>query len=190
MDVSVLIVDDESINIKIVSNALRRRGYACTSLTDGTEVVDLLVTQGKRFDIILMDSMMKIMDGPDAVAAVRQHEWNTQQQHQPVLAVTASILRPDQENCFRAGYQGVIAKPIAVKAIASQVLSCQPGTCCWACSPHHVRQELRALARGLTLQTRAILRALMRARDIIKAGVEPSVFTTDCSAPALFFSFK
>jgi CheY-like chemotaxis protein len=49
------------------------------------QVVDLLVTQGRRFDIILMDSMMKIMDGPDAIAAVRQHEWNTQQLHQVAL---------------------------------------------------------------------------------------------------------
>jgi len=121
MHAAVLIVDDEAINTKIVSSALRRKGYQCTSLSDGTEVVDLCVTQGKRFDIILMDSMMKIMDGPDAIAAVRQHEWNTQQRHQPVLAVTASILKPDQEHCFRAGYQGVIAKPIAVKAIASQI---------------------------------------------------------------------
>ena len=40
---------------------------------------------------------------------------------QPVLAVTASILKPDQEMCMRTGYQGVISKPIAVKAIASQV---------------------------------------------------------------------
>jgi len=49
------------------------------------QVVDLLVAQGRRFDIILMDSMVKIMDGPDAIAAARQHEWNTQQMHQVAL---------------------------------------------------------------------------------------------------------
>jgi DNA-binding response OmpR family regulator len=71
----------------------------------------------------LIDTMMKVMDGPEAVAAVRQHEWNRQLAHMPVLAVTASILRPDQEMCMRAGYQGVIAKPIAVKSIATEVLN-------------------------------------------------------------------
>ena len=59
-----------------------REGFDCTSLSDGSEVVDLVVTRNIRFDIILMDSMMRIMDGPDAVAFVRQHEWNTQQLHQ------------------------------------------------------------------------------------------------------------
>ena len=57
------------------------------------QVVDLLVTQGQRFDIILMDSMMKIMDGPEAVAAVRQHEWNMQQCHQVCVCVRARATR-------------------------------------------------------------------------------------------------
>lgn len=120
-DTRVLIVDDELINTKIVSSALTKQGFQCVSLSDGSEVVDLCCTKGERFDVILMDSMMKIMDGPDAVAAVRQHEWNTQQLHQPIVAVTASILGPDQELCMRMGYQGMISKPIAAKGIASQI---------------------------------------------------------------------
>ena len=122
LDIKVLIVDDEAINTKIVSSALTKKGLQCTLASDGTEVVDLIVTQGQHFDIILIDTMMKVMDGPEAVAAVRQHEWNRQLAHIPVLAVTASILRPDQEMCMRAGYQGVIAKPIAVKSIGTEVL--------------------------------------------------------------------
>lgn len=123
LDIKVLIVDDEAINTKIISSALTKRGLHCTSASDGTEVVDLIVTQGRHFDIMLIDTMMKVMDGPEAVAAVRQHEWNRQLAHLPVLAVTASILRPDQEMCMRAGYQGLIAKPIAVKSLATEVLT-------------------------------------------------------------------
>jgi len=89
--VKVLIVDDESINTKIISSALKRDGFDCTSLSDGSEVVDLVVTKNMRFDIILMDSMMRIMDGPDAVAFVRQHEWNSQQLHQVALFHSLSL---------------------------------------------------------------------------------------------------
>jgi CheY-like chemotaxis protein len=54
---------------------------------------------------------------------------------QPVLAVTASILKPDQEMCMRTGYQGVISKPIAVKAIASQVPDTPPPSLSLRTSP-------------------------------------------------------
>ena len=57
---SVLIVDDEAINAKIVSSALKKKGFKCTCASDGTDLVDMVTKQGLKFDMVLIDSMMKV----------------------------------------------------------------------------------------------------------------------------------
>jgi two-component system sensor histidine kinase/response regulator len=103
----VLLVEDHPINRELARELLGQAGLEVSEATNGLEALDLL---GKEtFDAVLMDVQMPMMDGLEAVRAIRaQESWN----RLPVVAMTAHAMLGDRERFLEAGMSDYIAKPI------------------------------------------------------------------------------
>lgn len=104
---TIMLAEDNEINQLVAVEFLRREGYAVTIAKNGLEVLELLDT--KKWDLILMDVHMPEMDGCEATLRIRQHK---QYASLPIIAMTASVIKAEHDNCYRSGMNGVITKPI------------------------------------------------------------------------------
>jgi signal transduction histidine kinase/CheY-like chemotaxis protein len=116
---SVLLVDDNTINLTIASNLLEKQGYAVDIALNGKDAVDLRFA--KHFDVIFMDVMMPIMDGLEATKKIREREIARKLMRQPIIAMTANAMQGDRELCLAAGMDGYVAKPIIIKEITTEL---------------------------------------------------------------------
>ena len=118
----VLVVDDEPVNVKLVQRALLRAGIdEVVGADDGSAAVELLVSQGERFDVVLIDEQMRVMNGTVAIAALRAHEAKMGLPPACVIVTTGNASDAEMQLCARAGFDGVQSKPLCVKTLASDL---------------------------------------------------------------------
>ncbi len=106
-----LVAEDNPVNQKLVLKMLDIAGHSCELAATGREAVELAFSQ--KFDVILMDVQMPLMDGLEATAAIRELERGTDS-HVPILAMTAHAMPGDKERCLRAGMDGYLSKPVRI----------------------------------------------------------------------------
>jgi len=105
----VLLVEDNVFNQELAVDLLRRAGVAVSVAGDGQQALDVLACE--RFDAVLMDCQMPVMDGYAATRALRlQPALRTL----PVIAMTANAMVGDREAVLAAGMNDHIAKPIVI----------------------------------------------------------------------------
>ncbi|HSW67171.1 MAG TPA: response regulator, partial [Bacteroidales bacterium] len=112
--ISVLLVEDQLINRKIVVGLLQRKNVDITIAENGEEAVEK--TKERRFDLILMDVQMPKMDGLEATRIIRKHE-KEQNYHTPIIAMTAHAMKGDKEKGLEAGMDNYITKPVNTKVL-------------------------------------------------------------------------
>jgi CheY-like chemotaxis protein len=105
----VLLAEDNVINQKLGVRLLEKRGHRVVVVDNGKAALEALARA--RFDVVLMDVQMPVMDGLEATAAIRQQE-QAHGGHLPILAMTAHAMKGDREMCLEAGMDGYVAKPI------------------------------------------------------------------------------
>ncbi len=105
---SILLAEDNVMNKRLATRLLEKRGHRITSVSNGKEALEAMA-QG-RFDVILMDVQMPVMDGWMATQAIRERERGTTQ-HVPIVALTAHAMKHDQDQCLAAGMDGFLSKP-------------------------------------------------------------------------------
>ena len=110
----VLVVEDEAVNQRVVVRMLSRLGMESALATNGEAALRQL--QGDRFDAILMDCQMPVMDGYDASRAIRAREAS-QGGHIPIIGLTANAMPGDRERCLEAGMDDYITKPLAQRVL-------------------------------------------------------------------------
>jgi signal transduction histidine kinase/CheY-like chemotaxis protein len=107
----VLLAEDNEINQLVAMEVLRRGGYECEVVPDGRAAVAAVIKS--RYDLVLMDCQMPVLDGFDATREIRGLERNgTLPGHLPIIALTANAMKGDRERCLQAGMDAYASKPI------------------------------------------------------------------------------
>ena len=105
----VLVAEDNLINQTLAIHLLEKRNCRVDVAGNGREALEKL--GAGAFDLVIMDVQMPEMDGFEATAAIREGEKSTGR-HIPIIAVTASAIKGDQERCLAAGMDSYVSKPI------------------------------------------------------------------------------
>ncbi|SDY03153.1 PAS domain S-box-containing protein [Allochromatium warmingii] len=112
----VLTVDDNRLNLDVVAQLLRLEGAHATTALHGAEALELLRRDAHAFDVVLMDVQMPVLDGLRATLAIR-HELGLQDL--PVIALSAGVLRDEQQRTREAGCNDFLAKPVELEALVA-----------------------------------------------------------------------
>jgi signal transduction histidine kinase/CheY-like chemotaxis protein len=111
----VLVVDDNSVNRKILARQLELAGASTDSAAGGEEALELWRKGG--YDLVLADLQMPTMDGFELARRIRQSEAAERRARTPILAVTASALEEQEQKSRAAGMDGFITKPIGIEQL-------------------------------------------------------------------------
>ncbi len=118
-----LVVEDIEVNREIIIEFLKNTGVTCESAENGQEAVEKVKANPGKYDLILMDVLMPIMDGKQATIKIRELETDGRVQHKaPIIALTASAFTEDVEECLRSGMDDHIAKPIEYREFMSKII--------------------------------------------------------------------
>ncbi len=109
MSLQVLLVEDHPVNQQLATKLLSRWGHQVTVADNGQIALDLLAQ--RRFDLVLMDMMMPVLDGLQATRRFRAME---QGPRTPVIAMTAKAMQEDRDQCLAAGMDDYLSKPIDI----------------------------------------------------------------------------
>ena len=112
----ILVVEDNSKNLKLVRDVLEFAGYEVLVAETGERGVEVAHEQPP--DLVLLDLQLPGMDGTETLRQLRDLPH---MQDVPVVAVTAFAMQQDRERAFASGFDGFVEKPISVRALPQQV---------------------------------------------------------------------
>jgi len=113
---TILIVEDNEKNMKLVRDILRHNGHETIEATTGGEGVRL--ASEKKPDLILMDIQLPDIDGIEALGRIRK---DTSLDAVAVIAVSASVMPDDQQKIVTSGFDVFVTKPINLKQFLETV---------------------------------------------------------------------
>jgi len=112
----ILIVEDNEMNLEMLSRRLARRGYEIVTAVDGEQAVAL--AQSEMPDLILMDLSLPVLDGWEATRCIKA----IPKTHSiPIIAVTAHAMVGDQQKAMSAGADDYDTKPIDLKRLVAKM---------------------------------------------------------------------
>ena len=109
---TLLLVEDNIVNQRLAIALLERRGHRVTLAENGQAALE--AAAATRFDAVLMDMQMPVMDGLEATRRLRAREAVTGNPRLPVIAITANAMAQDRDDCLAAGMDDYLSKPIKV----------------------------------------------------------------------------
>jgi CheY-like chemotaxis protein len=110
----VLAGEDNEITRTVVRDMLQKGAHRVTEANDGRAGVTAALS--RRFDLILMDISMPVMDGRAATRAIRRGAGPSA--HTPIIALTANAMQDEQTNFLADGMDGILTKPLTKAALA------------------------------------------------------------------------
>jgi CheY-like chemotaxis protein len=123
----LLLVDDNNINLKVLSAIVIRLGYSYETAVNGQEAVNAYEADPEQFSGVLMDISMPIMDGLEATRRIRHHERKNSLPSRPVLALTGLSSDDTHKEALDSGVDVFLTKPVKFltlrEALASVGLS-------------------------------------------------------------------
>ncbi len=115
---TVMIVEDNELNMKLFNDLLRANGYSTLPMRNGYEALDAL--KEHRPDLIIMDIQLPEISGLEVTKRIKQDEAL---RAIPVIAVTAFAMKGDEERIRQGGCEGYLSKPISVATFIATVKS-------------------------------------------------------------------
>lgn len=112
-NLKILIVDDSEVNRILIKEFLKNSSFIISEAENGMAAVEM--AKSEKFDVILMDMQMPILDGYSATKQIREWEEKNKTPHSHIIAVTAYGLKEDQEKSLHAGCDHHLSKPIMKK---------------------------------------------------------------------------
>ena len=108
-DMEILVVDDNSVNLKVISSLLKRNEVKVDTAESGEEAIEKAVS--KKYDIIFLDKMMPVMDGVETLGKMKQIE-NFVNADTPIIALTADATDGARQIYIGLGFDDYLMKPI------------------------------------------------------------------------------
>ncbi|MDB5385026.1 MAG: domain S-box [Planctomycetaceae bacterium] len=112
----ILLAEDNLVNQRVAVKMLEKMGHSVQVAENGQLALDAL--KAATFDVVFMDVQMPVLDGMQAVVALRQRELTTGQ-HLPVIAMTAHAMTGDRERCLAVGMDEYVSKPIVAADLSA-----------------------------------------------------------------------
>jgi CheY-like chemotaxis protein len=124
--VEVLLVEDNDMIAKITGKVLEQSGCKVSRAKHGQEALAMLIEQYSKYDLVLMDVLMPVMDGWTATRLLRQHENEQNLPPKPVIALSTNSQAAHRNACVEAGCTDFAAKPIDYPTLQALVLKHVP----------------------------------------------------------------
>jgi PAS domain S-box-containing protein len=118
-----LLVEDNLLNQAVARGILELAGATLDVVGDGQQAVDIMREHAGRYDIVLMDMQMPVLDGFSATAMLRREFKLTL----PIIAMTAGVLASERDRCVEAGITDFIPKPVVVEEMMAVIQRHLPG---------------------------------------------------------------
>jgi len=113
---TILIVEDNELNMKLFNDLLEAKGYSIIQTRDGREALEL--ARSHKPDLILMDIQLPEVSGLDVTKWIKEDQETA---HIPIIAVTAFAMKGDEERIRQGGCEAYISKPISVSGFIETV---------------------------------------------------------------------
>ncbi|MCU0480896.1 MAG: response regulator [Anaerolineae bacterium] len=113
---TILVVEDNEMNLDMLSRRLSKRGHEVLIATDGAQGVDM--AQRHKPNLILMDMSLPVMDGWQATRLIKS---DSAIKHIPIIALTAHAIAGDREKCLAAGCDEYETKPIKFPELLAKI---------------------------------------------------------------------
>ncbi|TAG25245.1 MAG: response regulator [Burkholderiales bacterium] len=117
---TILVADDNLVNIKVAVSMLTKLGYESVSVMDGQQAFDSVAASlqagGKRFAAVLMDANMPVLDGYGSARLIIAEHGSAAP---PIIALTASVMEEDRQRCLDAGMIGFLPKPLRIDELSA-----------------------------------------------------------------------
>jgi len=117
-DLIVLLVEDNVINKKIGLMSLKKKVKRIDLANNGKEALDMFALE--KYDLVLMDIQMPVMDGITATKKIRETE-STPERRVPIIAITANTLAVDRDQCLAAGADDYLSKPYQMEELLNKI---------------------------------------------------------------------
>ena len=153
----VLGVDDVASNLELLEIVMQRMGHGLVRAEDGAQALALFGRE--RFDIVLMDLHMPVMDGMQAARHMRAWERSQGRPRTPIIALSASVLDQDKRDALASGMDGFADKPLEPARLLAEMARCldlQPVPAPASAQPHpHPHPPLQPLLPGASANSAA-----------------------------------
>ena len=117
----ILLVEDNEINQEVAQYILLHAGASVSMVSNGQLALDQLLGGADRYDVVLMDVQMPVMNGYDATIALRAAGLTL-----PVIAMTANVMEEDRQRAAEAGMDAHVAKPVDVEILIAMLRNLAP----------------------------------------------------------------
>ncbi len=114
----ILLAEDNLVNQRVARGILEKRGHKLVVAGDGNEALQAFARD--RFDLVLMDVQMPVMDGLEATEKIRMLEATTGR-HTPIVAMTSHAYKSDQQRCLASGMDSFLTKPFTPKDLLATI---------------------------------------------------------------------
>ena len=119
MSAKILVAEDNPTNQKFIGKVLNKFGLECEIVSNGQEALESF--KNKKFDLLLIDCQMPVMDGYEATISIRNYEKEQNLEPTPILALTANAFSSNKERCLSVGMNDVITKPVKMDDLIAKL---------------------------------------------------------------------
>ncbi len=118
-NVAILLADDSSDNLFLIQSYLKHSGYQLDTAETGKVAFEMY--QARKYDLVLMDVQMPVMDGHTATRMIREWEAQSNVSPVPIIALTAHAYQEEMQKSFAAGCSDHLAKPIKKNTLLNAI---------------------------------------------------------------------